>query len=599
MKASITQGQVLASAVALCSICRRWISGTAMLTLILLSLPPAALAAGPALLLQDFNPLVQAWPSVTVLSDPDKKLSLQQVLTMQAEFKTPQSAYGTLGLRKDAVWLHIPFDVSAQSSGQWVMDIDYAVINRIDAYLVADGKIIKEAKMGNLVPRAERPVDARAHAIALVLKPGQRYDIFLRLENIGSMILPITFSKPTSFHALALREQMLQGLLTGLALCLLIYSLANWATLREVLFLKYALLVSGSLLFSLLQFGVGGQYVWPDNAWAELHMGGLSALVAAAGSFLFVEQALASAGTHRWFSALMKAGAVLSIFFALCFSLDWIDVNQVTAIVGSLGLAPMLLGLPGAIKRARRGDSVGYYFLVGWVVYFASTAVLIEVIKGNVGVNFWTLHSFQFGATLDMLLFMRVLGLRTKALQSEVLRATRERDSFHSLAYTDPLTGLANRRSLNSSIASALEASTASNVLAVYMLDLDGFKQVNDQFGHDVGDELLIAVATRLKTNLRTRDVVARLGGDEFLVMSTGLSNQHQGQELGEKLLQAFVEPFVLSSQSCRVGMTIGYSLAPHDGQTSADLLKRADAAMYAGKSSGKNCLRRGVISNA
>ena len=570
-----------------------------MLTLILLSLPPAALAAGPALLLQDFNPLVQAWPAVTVLSDPDKKLSLQQVLTMQAEFKTPQSAYGTLGLRKDAVWLHIPFDVSAQSSGQWVMDIDYAVINRIDAYLVADGKIIKEAKMGNLVPRAERPVDARAHAIALVLKPGQRYDIFLRLENIGSMILPITFSKPTSFHALALREQMLQGLLTGLALCLLIYSLANWATLREVLFLKYALLVSGSLLFSLLQFGVGGQYVWPDNAWAELHMGGLSALVAAAGSFLFVEQALASAGTHRWFSALMKAGAVLSIFFALCFSLDWIDVNQVTAIVGSLGLAPMLLGLPGAIKRARRGDSVGYYFLVGWVVYFASTAVLIEVIKGNVGVNFWTLHSFQFGATLDMLLFMRVLGLRTKALQSEVLRATRERDSFHSLAYTDPLTGLANRRSLNSSIASALEASTASNVLAVYMLDLDGFKQVNDQFGHDVGDELLIAVATRLKTNLRTRDVVARLGGDEFLVMSTGLSNQHQGQELGEKLLQAFVEPFVLSSQSCRVGMTIGYSLAPHDGQTSADLLKRADAAMYAGKSSGKNCLRRGVISNA
>jgi diguanylate cyclase len=585
----------LASALALCRLCCCWIRGSFVLVLALLCLTTTAWAAAPALALQDATPLIQAWPAVTVLSDPGKKLSVEQVMQMKAEFKPPQTAYGTLGLRKDAVWLHIPFDVSAQSTGQWVMDIDYAVINRIDAYLVADDKVIKEAQMGNLIPRAQRPVDARAHALPLVLKPGQRYDIYLRLENIGAMILPITFSKPTTFHALALREQMLQGLLTGLALCLLIYSLANWVTLREVLFLKYTLLVSGSLLFSLLQFGIGGQYVWPDNAWAELHMGGLSALIAAAGSFLFVEQALSSSGTKRWFSVLMKAGAGLAIFFALCFSLDWIDVHQVTAIVGTLGLAPMLLGLPGAIKRARRGDSVGYYLLVAWVVYFASTAVLIEVIKGNVGVNFWTLHSFQFGATLDMLLFMRVLGLRTKALQSEVQRATRERDSFHSLAFTDPLTGLANRRSLTTSISAALEVAGPTNILAVYMMDLDGFKQVNDKFGHDVGDELLVAVATRLKSNLRNSDVVARLGGDEFLVMSNGLNTDQQAQELGEKLLTAFAEPFVLSSHSCQVGMTVGYALAPHDGQSSAQLLKRADAAMYQGKSTGKNCLRRTV----
>ena len=256
----------------------------------------------------------------------------------------------------------------------------------------------------------------------------------------------------------------------------------------------------------------------------------------------------------------------------------------------------MLLGLPGAIKRARWGDSVGYYLLVAWAVYFATTAVLIEVIKGNVGVNFWTLHSFQFGATLDMLLFMRVLGLRTKALQSEVVRATRERDSFHSLAFTDPLTGVANRRSLTTSISAALETVGPTNIVAVYMMDLDGFKQVNDKFGHDVGDELLIAVASRLKNNLRNSDVVARLGGDEFLVMSNGLSTDQQALELGEKLLAAFGAPFTLSTQSCRVGMTIGYALAPHDGHSSAQLLKRADAAMYQGKSTGKNCLLRTVV---
>ena len=591
--------QVLASSRALlrrCFRCFRCFGSTAVLAFGLMVSTATAWAAGPALLLQDSTPLIQAWPSVTVLSDPGKLLALEQVLKMKANFKPPQTAYGTLGLRSDAVWLHIPFEVSSQSSGQWVMDIDYAVINRIDAYLVADDKVIKDAQMGNLVPRAQRPVDARAHALPMVLKPGDRYELYLRLENAGAMILPITFGKPTTFHALALREQMLQGLLTGLALCLLIYSLANWVTLREVLFLKYALLVSGSLLFSLLQFGVGGQYVWPDNAWIELHMGGLSAFVAAAGSFLFVEQALAGVGTKRWFSWLMKSGAALSIFFALCFGLDLINIHQVTAIVGTLGLAPALMGIPGAIRRARRGDSVGYYLLVAWAVYFASTAVLIEVIKGNVGVNFWTLHSFQFGATLDMLLFMRVLGLRTKALQSEVLRATRERDNLHSLAFTDPLTGVANRRSLTTSISAALELVGPTNIVAVYMMDLDGFKQVNDKFGHDVGDELLVAVATRLKSNLRNSDVVARLGGDEFLVMSSGLSTDQQAQELGEKLLGAFTDPFELSSHRCQVGITIGYALAPQDGQSSAQLLKRADAAMYEGKATGKNCLRRTVV---
>jgi diguanylate cyclase (GGDEF)-like protein len=421
--------------------------------------------------------------------------------------------------------------------------------------------------------------------------------LYLRVENMGSMILPVTLNTPAAFLSRALGEQMLQGLLTGLALCLLIYSLAQWVSLGEHLFVKYAILISGSLLFSLLQFGIGAQFIWPGNIWMELHAGGLSALIASTGSFLFIEQALAGPDMKPWLSRLMKMGASLTIFFAVCFAADWINVYQVTTIVSTLGLLPSLLGLPGAIKRARRGDPVGIYFLLAWAVYFVTTAVLIEVIKGRVGVNFWTLHSFQFGATFDMLLFMRVLGLRTKALQTAMQHATMERESLVTMANTDPLTGLPNRRSLNSSVSSAIQHAGPDKLLAVYMLDLDGFKQVNDQYGHDVGDELLVAVAGRLKANLRSSDVVSRLGGDEFLVMSIGLKSPSQAQELGEKLLKAFREPFVLSAQTCSVGLTIGYALAPLDGNDSRALLKRADAAMYAGKQDGKNCVRRGETS--
>ncbi len=550
-----------------------------------------------AIFLDDRTPIMHAWPAVTILPDPQKNLQIDDILKSAGKFEAPKTAYATLGMRTDAVWLHIPFSVSPESNGVWVFDAEYPVINNLDIYLVANNTVIEKKTLGNLQPQQSRPINSRTLSYGFRLNPGSNYDMYLRVENTGAMILPITLSKPAEFHAKALDEQMLQGLLTGLAVCLLVYSLAQWITLREHLFVKYAILIFGGLLFTLLQFGVGSQYIWHGNPWMELHAGGLSALIAATGSFLFIEQALAGPDMKPWLSRLMMIGASLTTFFAFCFSFDWINVNTVTAIVGTLGLTPALLGMAPAFKKARRGESVGIYFLIAWVIYFITTAIMVEVIKGRIGVNFWTMHSFQLGATIDMLAFMRVLGLRTKALQTAVIHARSERDNMRSLAHTDPLTGLPNRRSLNAAISEAIKHAKSEKILAVYMLDLDGFKQVNDQYGHDVGDELLIAVAARLRNNLRDSDIVSRLGGDEFVVMSSDLHNTREAQELGEKLLRAFNYAFVLSEQTCRVGLTIGFALAPLDGHDCNSLLKRADAAMYAGKQGGKNCVLRGEAS--
>jgi diguanylate cyclase (GGDEF)-like protein len=560
-------------------------------------LPLQAAAEAPRLLLNDQNPSVDAWPAVSVLSDADKKFDIGHVLAAKAQFAAPTSAYATLGMRKDAVWVRVPLHVQAQADGHWILDVDYTVLNSIDVYVTEKGRVLQQAALGNMRNYEQRPISSRTHSIALKLAPGADYDIYLRIENNGAMMLPISISKPAVFHARALDEQMLQGLLTGLGICLLIYSLAQWISLKEHLFIKYALLITGSLMFSLLHFGIGLQYVWRDNFWMEMHAGGLSASIAACGSFLFIEQALAGPSTTRRFSVLMKAGAAIMAVSALAYSMGWIDVHVITAIVSTVGLAPALMGMPGAFSRARNGDSVGIYFLIAWAVYFVTTAVMIGVIKGSVPVNFWTMHSFQFGATIDMLMFMRVLGLRTVAIQTAARRVAQERDALHSLAYSDPLTGLPNRRGLSAAVMAALPQCTPERILAVYMLDLDGFKLVNDQYGHDVGDELLVVVATRLQANLRSTDIVARLGGDEFVVMSTGLHNAQQAQDLGEKLLHAFSEPFTLSERTCSVGLTIGYALAPLDAHDTISLMKRADAAMYAGKQGGKNCVRRGEAS--
>jgi diguanylate cyclase (GGDEF)-like protein len=165
---------------------------------------------------------------------------------------------------------------------------------------------------------------------------------------------------------------------------------------------------------------------------------------------------------------------------------------------------------------------------------------------------------------------------------------------IEQLSHTDALTGLPNRRGLHERLAAALPQAAPGRLLAVYLLDLDGFKPVNDRHGHDVGDALLVAVGQRLQAQLRTADVVARLGGDEFVVLAAGLPDETVARQLGQKMLASFNEPFMALGQRCDVGLTIGYALGPLDGHSADDLIKRADAAMYAGKGAGRRCLQRG-----
>lgn len=567
-----------------------WLVGLALVFAVA-GLPARAQTA--ALHLTDTEPRLAAWPYVHVLFDPAGHWGLAEVMDRAGEFSAPATATNTLGLRKDAAWLRIPLSVAATGNGQWVLDIDYAVLNRVEVYLTQNGRTVQHSLLGNLQPHSQRPIASRSHAVSLQLQPGQDYTLYLRVTTTGAMIVPITLTKPIAFLPHALAEQMLQGFIIGLTVCLLITSLGQWAGLREPLFGQYALLVGAGLWFTLLQFGVGAQYVWGDTLWLELHSAGLAALLASCGSFIFIEQALAGPDNHRYYRVAMRTGAALNLFFAAIYALDVINTHTVTAIVGVLGLAPALMGIPGAVSRVRKGDTVGGYFLAAWLVYFVTTALLIGVIQGQVPANFWTLHSFQFGAVFDMVMFTRVLMLRSKEFHASAQHAMLERDRLHHLAHADPLTGLPNRRKLHSTLEAQLAQVTPENMLAVYMLDLDGFKQVNDQYGHDVGDELLIAVAQRLRGHLRASDLVTRLGGDEFIVVSSGLGHAHQAQEVGQKLLEAFGHPFSLTQHTCHVGLTIGYALAPYDGDSAGVLLKRADAAMYAGKQNGKHRIQR------
>ncbi len=157
------------------------------------------------------------------------------------------------------------------------------------------------------------------------------------------------------------------------------------------------------------------------------------------------------------------------------------------------------------------------------------------------------------------------------------------------IATHDNLTGLPNRFLLQDRLTLAInQAERNSKKLAVLMLDLDHFKNVNDSMGHSMGDELLKAAGERLTGIVRGYDTVARLGGDEFIILLTEINSIAEAAEICSRIIELFQKPFILNQNIVNVTTSIGVAVYPDHGKDAESLLKNADAAMYEVKGSGR-----------
>jgi two-component system, cell cycle response regulator len=159
-----------------------------------------------------------------------------------------------------------------------------------------------------------------------------------------------------------------------------------------------------------------------------------------------------------------------------------------------------------------------------------------------------------------------------------------------ALALHDPLTGLPNRRLLEDRIETTLQhANRHHHKAAIMYLDLDGFKAINDTYGHAYGDEILKMVSQRLLANSRKEDTVARLGGDEFMVVLSEVNSLGDAQGPAAKLVEAISEPYFINDLTLRLSTSIGISIYPDDADSVDSLISIADYALYEAKRAGKN----------
>lgn len=185
----------------------------------------------------------------------------------------------------------------------------------------------------------------------------------------------------------------------------------------------------------------------------------------------------------------------------------------------------------------------------------------------------------------------RVIAVLTTAL--DITERKKAESHLVHLAHHDALTGLANRTLLQERVrAEIARARRGDRYFALHLIDLDRFKSVNDALGHHRGDELLKAVAGRLREIVRETDAVARLGGDEYAVLQTGVRSAEDATAFAERLIAAIGEPFRVADQDIVVGASLGLVLYPGDGDDTDELIKNADIAMYRAKSEERNAYR-------
>jgi diguanylate cyclase len=560
---------------------------------VLLAVGMAALPARAAPLQVGAAPAVPMWSATTVLADPAGAYTVGQLIGQAQRFESPGGTASNLGRQAQTLWLRVPIVVEGSGPLRRVLEIDYPPLNQVDLYLVRDGRVQSHQRMGNQVAAAERAMATRTHAALLELAPGGQ-EILLRVQTLSSVLLPMTLRTPEDFTRHESLVQLVQGLIFGLVVCMLLYSLAHWVSLRDPVFLDYALLLLGNTVFSLAYFGIGAQYFWADWPTVSLQAAPMGIMLAVFAGTRFTRATLAVHQISPAIDLLLRLAGIMAVVGLVGTLLGLLGYRSSQTVVTALGLVVTSAVLPVAAIRARRGERVAAYMLFGWAVYSTGALTMAGLLRGFIEPTFWSQHVYPFSTMVEMAAWMAVLGLRVQAIHSNADRARVESETLRTMAHTDALTGLPNRRGLHDHLGLALRRASADRMLAVFLMDLDGFKPVNDRHGHDVGDALLVAVGQRLKTQLRGQDVVARLGGDEFVVLAAGLADEAAAMALGQKLLAAFNEPFDAAGQRCEVGLTIGVAMAPLDGHSADELLKRADAAMYAGKQRGRHCLQRG-----
>ncbi len=561
-----------------------------------------------------------------VLEDPQAALTFSDITQPEfaGRFKTGQKPGHALGFSytRSAIWLRLDLKNPSEKPVERMLEITYALLAKVDFYL-PDGQAYRHIEAGYTRAVSKQAQPSRYIAVPLVLPAGANQPLYVRVQTPNSLNIPARIWSIEDFHTYQSRDYALQALYFGIVLAIGLYNLMLYFALHDVSYLLYVLF-AGSMAVALATFtGMGPEFVWGmAPAWTTIGVN-VPASLASVAMLLFTRRMLTTAQTVPRMDLWIKLFIAVNAAFFFLLMVSFTTFNPIFVV---MNLATSLLILGTGIVCARQRQRSAYFFVAAFSVLFLANALSHLRNLGVLPTNVFTSDGIQIGSALEMLLLSLVLADRfntmrrekldaqTQALQvqgemleklkaseqlleARVAERTAQLQSLNRqlevISTTDALTGIANRRHFDTVLLNEWRRATRQGQpLTLGLIDLDWFKNYNDHYGHQAGDECLRRVARLLTERIgRTGDLVARYGGEEFVFIApnTDAEHAHRLAQAVCQAVQALALPHEFSPWGC-VTLSIGVATCiPQRGETPDMLIQAADKRLYQAKAQGRN----------
>jgi diguanylate cyclase (GGDEF)-like protein len=551
---------------------------------------PAAANAASTLDLSGPDDLVDLAPHAGVYED---RSSTQAFASVRGETFAPAERL-RLDDPRATYWLRFTFS-GATPLRPWLLTAGYRPFEA-DLF-VPDGDGWRELRSGDATPYALRPLPVYNWlAFDLPNSPAPQ-TAYLRVRTIEPLVNVIAYTQDR-FRRDVTRDTVVIAALLAILVSLALSSIVLFFVMRDTLYLYYAVYIVAQGIYRANDFGLLQAYVFPHVSFpyvsTEVFFDGIT-LVAAT---FFIRRFLRSQAHSRLLDNALIAIAAIGAAYAL---LDVAGVPIRYSLVQDFSFVYVPVWMATGIVCWRRGYAPARLFLAAWTAYMIGI-VIEAAVDAGIGTSLGIARESTPDVVLDYIVYLGIAvesillslslaqAYRTAASEKiaglNELIAMRERtEKMAHLAYSDGLTNLPNRTAFVERVDESLRAARRhGRRCALLFLDFNGFKAINDSFGHHVGDAALIEAAARLRKTVRGDEMIGRIGGDEFGVFVPSMECEDDVRHVARRIDEAVAEPFVIDGANVAMSVSVGVAYFPDPYGSREELFAAADADMYRSK---------------
>ena len=508
-------------------------------------------------------------------------IEVARSLVKEKKFVQSNNNVLSFGIGSDPVWLYLEVSNPEKEAVLRRLSIEMSWLEKLSVYFVHDEEVIAQQQAGDSFPFSERQSNNIFFIFEQNFKPGVT-QVFIRAETDDPLVLPVYLSSQESFVARHSRIDISYGFLYGAILSLLLYNLLLFVRLKTTHHLYYSLYLLAFIIMNMSYSGHAYQWLWPQSPiwqqWSNPILMMLFMLTGLLFATQFLNTRILLPKTHK----IIIYGSAAFVFLQ---TVAFIAGQQTFALLLSFSnvfVFAIVMVMLGAVSFYR-GNGSAKYFLIAFVSHVVASSITAMAVWGIIPYSDLAYRAVDIGMVVDATLLAMALADQFRISQQAQLDAEK-------LARIDPLTGLNNRRAFYEYLIPIWSIAERKNYpMSVIMIDIDRFKQVNDRYGHDVGDQALMKISQILENGARSGDILARWGGEEFILFLPD-TDMNEAVSIANRLRESISKtPINNSDDPLHLTASMGVSYNDSTGLTLNDLIKVADTCLYRAKTKGRD----------